>query len=127
VSLLIYLFATFSIHPKTLFTAAPPVRFGNPGAEQAGEPLGKLAIDPKRQDGKPPAVYDQRPVADETFWTVSLTLCPSDTLCVEAVVVAVESSIELPTARIARCGATDGFQKPASNIEHIMLLYVRDI
>jgi hypothetical protein len=123
-SLLVYLLAMLPIHSETLRTAMPSAGVDRPDVEQPGEPSGNPDVDLKWEDIQPSAVYHHRLPADETLRTVSLTFHPSEMLCVEAVVVAVESSMKLPSAGIALRGAGDGFQKAMDDTGHIMLLWV---
>jgi hypothetical protein len=67
-------------------------------------------------------MYHQWFPVDEAFRTVSLTFCSSNLLGIEAVVIAVESGVESPSAGVALCYAVNGFQESADGAEHIMLL-----
>ena len=120
--LLVYLFAMFSIHAQALHTTMPSAWFGDSDAEQSRTPYGNPDVDSEWEDSQPPAVYHHGLSAYEALRAVSLTFCPSDSLRIKAVVVAVESSVELPSAGIAPGSAADGSQESAGNAGHTMLL-----
>ncbi len=107
------------IHLQTSFAAMPSARFDELDVEQPGKPLDGSYVDSKREDGKPSAAYHQWLPAGKTLRTVSLSLHPSDALLVEAVVIAVEASVECPPADVAPCSAERGLQKAV----HITILW----
>ena len=88
------------------FAAMPSVWFNDLDAEQSGEAFRKLDIDSEWQDSQPSAVYHQWFLMDETVRAVPLTSCTLDVLYIEAVIITIESCIELPSADIALGSAT---------------------